>query len=173
MTSNLVSIQIVDEKTLLDACDLLHDSKFDLTKSTYDSKARIWKGTFKREFFEDPTLMTSKRKFIFLTKHIFPMAEASLTIKNVESINVVDKADIEEFTFNECQPEKNAYRLIFCEDMEIELNINGRPNGKFKDIQVLEEKGSLVTFRDKLGEAQTNQSNKSLNSDARNSGRAG
>ncbi len=143
-------IEINDDKALMKACDLLHDAKFDLIKMKYDQEGKKWEGIFKREFFEDPTLIESKRKFIIFSRHAFPMAEAVLTLNEVASITVVDKAKIEIFTFNECQQQRGNYRLVFCEDMEILINFVSQPKGYFRDIKLLDEKGSLLTFRDKF-----------------------
>ena len=150
MNNNLVLIKISDDKTLMKACDLLHDAKFDLTQMEYDHEGRKWTGVFKREFFEDPTLIETNRKFIIFSRHTFPMVETVLTLDEVANITVSDKAKIEVFTFNECQHQSTKYRLIFCEDMEIVIEFVSQPKGHFRDIKLLDEKGSMLTFREKV-----------------------
>jgi hypothetical protein len=53
MNPNLVTIDISDETSMLQACDLLHDGRFELGTATPDIQAGTWKGIFIRQFFEN------------------------------------------------------------------------------------------------------------------------
>jgi len=80
MNSNLVIIDITDAASLLDACDILHDSRCDLSTLHVDLDEGMWRVRFERAFTEDPDTMTHERKLLFFVKSTFPMAETELTL---------------------------------------------------------------------------------------------
>ena len=143
MNANLVTIDITDKASLLEACDILHDARCDLSTLHVDLDNGVWKATFEREFFEDPSVMTHKRKLFVFTKTTFPLAETELTLSGVKSYEIKDKARIAIFTFNECQIEKNVASLYFCEDMKMTIEFNDRPQGKLVDHKLLDKTGSM------------------------------
>jgi hypothetical protein len=55
MHMGLVKIDIIDNDSLLKACDILHDGYCDLSNVLYDEKNGCWKAIFEREFLEEPT----------------------------------------------------------------------------------------------------------------------
>jgi len=55
MNDNLVTINISDDKSLLEACDILHDARCDLSTLQVDETNGAWKARFERLFFEDPS----------------------------------------------------------------------------------------------------------------------
>ncbi len=145
MNTNLVTIDITDAASLLDACDILHDSRCDLSTLHVDLDAGVWRARFEREFFEDPDVMTHERKLLFFVKSTFPMAETELTLTGVKSYRIEDNAGIEIFMFNECQIESNVATLLFCEDMKMILEFENTPSGKLVDLRLLEKTGSMWT----------------------------
>ena len=147
MTSNLVKIQISDDKSLLEACDILHDARCDLSTYEFDEKAGKWQATFKREFFEDPNLVKHEPRFIIFERHTFPLAESVLTIKGVKNCEIRDKSNIGIYTFNECQIKNNIYRFLFCEDMEMLLTFIRKPEGNLIDKKLLDTKSTMYSFR--------------------------
>lgn len=147
MKSNkLVAIQIQDQVSLLEACDILHDARFDLSKAKFDAQTGVWSAVFIREFFEDPALMQEQDRLL-VTRFTFPMAECTLELSGLKGCDVQDRSRIGTYTFNECQPSANGYRLVFCENMEIVFTVHGEPKGKLRDVKLLNELGSYWSFR--------------------------
>ena len=146
MNSNLVTIEINDDESLLEACDLLHDAQFDISTLQVDIDTRVWKARFKREFFEDPDAMIHKRKLLFFIKSTFPMAETELTLTGLRSYRIEDNANIGTFMFNECQVNGHVTTMHFCEDMKMILEFEGTPQGKLVDLRLLDKTGSMWTI---------------------------
>jgi len=145
MNDNLIAIDIVDEQTLLKACDLLHDAKFDKSDMQIDRDAGVLTAIFEREFFEDPDLMQHERKWWFFIKTTFPIAKTQLTLRDISSIKEEDKSKIGKYMFNECKMKNNIATLWFCEDMKIIVEFNDKPRGKFADIELLDKTGNMLT----------------------------
>ncbi|MCP3850204.1 MAG: hypothetical protein GY694_08220 [Gammaproteobacteria bacterium] len=146
MSSNLVTIEISDEKSLYEACDMLHDSRFDLSTLKLDEEKGIWEARFEREFFEDPKEMTHERKMFFFVKTTFPLAETELTLTGIKSYRIEDNSEIEIYTFNECQIKDRVATLVFCEDMKMVLEFYNKPIGKLADQKLLEKTGSKCNW---------------------------
>ena len=143
MNVNLVTIEINDNDSLLEACDILHDSRCDLSTLEVDKEKGIWKATFEREFFEDPNVITHERKLFVFTKTTFPLAETELTLIGVKSYEIEDKAKIKLFMFNECQIEKNVATLYFCEDMKMTIEFENKPRGNLVGMKLLDKTRSM------------------------------
>jgi hypothetical protein len=147
MSDQLVSLEISDESSLLRACDLLHDSKFDLSAMHFDPGQGTWRATFVREFFEDPALIESCPAFLVFTRYTFPLAESVLSLEGVSSCEVIDRGQIETFTFNECRCRDLAYRFFFVEDLEIRVCFGASLRGNLRDLRLLDERGSMLGWR--------------------------
>lgn len=147
MNNGFVQIEISDHGSLMKACDLLHDAQCDISSITFNADLGSWKATFKREFFEDPTLMQHEPRLFIFTKHTFPLITSQLSLDGVTACKIEDKADIGTYMFNECRLNDQAYVLWFCEDMKITLTFAGTPRGQLRDLNRLEEKVSYFTFR--------------------------
>jgi hypothetical protein len=147
MNNNLVKNDIVDDKSPLYACDLLHDAKFDLDKFTYNKEQGICHFYFEREFFEDKTLMKYEPKLFIFTKATFPLAESELILQNIDRIKIRDGSKIGIYTFNECRISKNKYLMNYCEDMDIEIIFKEYPKGKFLDNNLLNKQGTMWFFK--------------------------
>lgn len=143
---SLVDIKITNEKSLLNACDLLHDARCDLSSVNFDQAKGTWRATFTREFFEDPNLMQAKKVLFIFTRHTFPLAESVLELVGVTSQKIEDRSQIGTFMFNECQLVKGAYHLVFCEDMEITLVFRQQPAGRLRDLRLLDRMGTYLSF---------------------------
>lgn len=154
MGGNLVTIDIADENSLLRACDILHDARFDLSTARFDELAGRWQAMFVREFFEDLSLLR-RRRFLFLSWYTFPMAETTLQLSEITSYHINDRSQIGTYSFNECRPQRGSYRLAFCEDMEISMTFRDKPEGKLQDIKLLDERGSYWAIGDPLRTGQT------------------
>ena len=146
MSQKLVTIEISDQASLLQACDILHDARFDFSQAKFDGQSGTWRAVFIREFFEDPSLMQEHRTFIF-ARFTFPMAECVLELSEVSGYEVQDRSKIGIFTFNECRPDGDSYRFDFCENMDISFRFHNKPNGRLSDMRLLEEQGSMWAFR--------------------------
>ena len=146
MSPKLVTIEIIDEASLLEACDILHDARFDLEKAKPDLQSESWSGVFIREFFEDASLM-SERPGIIFTKMTFPMAECSFKLTGIVGCDLQDRSRIGRYTFNECQPLRGSYRFLFSEDMEIVFRFREKPCGRLQDIRLFDERGSYFALR--------------------------
>ncbi len=145
MNKKLITIDIIDDASLHYACDILHDSRCDLSTLHIDLEDNVWRARFEREFLEDPDVMTHERKLLFFIKSTFPMAETKLTLTGLKSYQIENNAGIEIFTFNECQIENNIVTLIFCEDMKMILEFEDTPRGKLVDLSLLNKTGSMWT----------------------------
>ncbi len=147
MNSNFVKIEISDDKSLLHACDLLHDASCDISNYKFEEKTGLWQAVFEREFLEDPDLLTSKPKFIIFAKHLSPLAESILILKRVKSCNIIDKSHIGTYMFNECQVQAEEYRFLFCEDMEMIITFEDKPQGMLIDKKLLNKTISMYSLR--------------------------
>jgi hypothetical protein len=145
MNGHLVTIDITDEASLLNACDILHDSRCDLSTLHVDLSRGTWNAKFEREFFEDPDAMKHERKLLFFIKTTFPMAETELTLTGLKSYRIEDNADIGIFMFNECQINGSIATLLFCENMKMILEFESKPQGKLIDVKLLDKTGSMYT----------------------------
>ncbi|MFH1905420.1 MAG: hypothetical protein ABIK53_07870 [bacterium] len=95
MNNNLVKINIVDDESLLKACDILHDGYCDLSKIKYNEANGTWKAVFKREFFEDIKLMNFEPKLLFFNKVTFPMVKSELTLEGIKTYKIEDRSNIQ------------------------------------------------------------------------------
>ena len=146
MSNNFITINISDDKSLLEACDILHDARCDLSSLHVDEEKGLWKAIFEREFFEDPDIMTHERKLFIFTKTKFPIVKSELSLTGIKSYDIEDKSQIGIFTFNECQIKDNVATLFFCENMKMIIEFNNKPQGKITDITLLNKKGSMYTM---------------------------
>ena len=147
MNNNLVKIAIVDNDSLLRACDIFHDAYCDLSTVKYDENNGTWKGIFEREFFEDPNLIMVEPKLLVFHKVSFPMAKSELSLEGIKTFTIEDKSKIQIYSFNECQVKNNTYKFFFNEDMEITIIFEDKPKGSLADQKLLDKKGSFYKWR--------------------------
>ncbi len=147
MNNNLAKIDIVDDKSLLNACDILHDGYFDLSTVKYDENAGTWRASFEREFFEDSELMTFKPKLLFFHKVSFPMALSDLSLGGIKTYRIEDKSNIQIYSFNECRIKNEIYKFYFNEDLELTFTFEDPPKGSLTDQKLLDKKGSLYKWK--------------------------
>ena len=145
--NNKLDINITDDKSLINACDYLHDASFDLDMIEYDKKNGICKLKFEREYFENESLRTYKPKLLFFQKVFYPLISSEMILESIKSLNIHDTAKIGIFTFNECQVKQSKYQLQFCENMEISLEFKDKPIGSLKDLELLNKKGSFWSLK--------------------------
>jgi hypothetical protein len=146
MNNNLVRIDIIDNESLLKACDILHDAYFDLSTVEYDENNGIWKAIFEREYFENSKTMQTEQKFLFLTKVTFPLAKSELSLGGIKTYKIEDRSNIRIYSFNECQVKKHIYKFLFNEDMEITITFQDKPKGSLVDQELLDKKGSYYRW---------------------------
>jgi len=146
MNANLVTIDICDEMSLLKACDILHDARFDPSNAKFDVPTATWRAAFIREFFEDPSLM-SERSGIIFTTFTYPMAESVLELRGITDLKTSERSNIGVYNFNECQVSRGKCRLLFCESMEIVVTFGEKPSGSLRDIRLLDEHRSYCVWR--------------------------
>lgn len=147
MNDNLVRIEIRDNDSLLEACDILHDARFDLSTLHVDEEGGVWNGRFEREFFEDPGLMNYQPKLFIFDKATFPLADSELTLNGIKSYSIEDKSRIGIYHFNECEITGEVVTLLFCEDMKMILTFQDKPQGRLVDHKLLDKMGSFYLFR--------------------------
>ena len=147
MNKNLVTIDIKNDESLLEACDILHDAKFDISQLQVDENAGVWRGRFEREFFEDPSLIKHESKFLILVKGTFPLADSELRLDGVKSYEIQDKSKIGIYTFNECKIVDGVATLFFCEDMKMIVTFRGCPSGSLIDHKLLDKRSAFYFFR--------------------------
>ena len=145
MENNLVTIDITDNESLLDACDILHDAYCDLSTLHQDITNGVWKVRFEREFTENPNVMTHERKFIFFIKSTFPITDPELTLTGVKNCRIENKVLTDKLTFNECQIKTGVATLLFCEGIKIIVEFEESPQGKLVDLGLLEKTRTMWT----------------------------
>jgi len=143
MNNNLVKIDIIDNESLLKTCDILHDAYCDLSTVEYDENNGRWKGIFEREYFEDPKLVELEPRFLFFHKVSFPIAKSGLNLEGIKAYKIVDKSNIQIYSFNECEIKKNVYYFIFNESMEMNFTFKEAPEGNLVDQELLSKRGSI------------------------------
>jgi hypothetical protein len=146
MNDKLVQIEIGDHESLMKACDLLHDARFDLAGLEMDQEAGSWNASFEREYFEDAGLLLSRRRLLVFTKYTFPFVMSRLVLREVASCGIEDKSRIGTYTFNECRLKDKAYELVFCEDMKMTIQFKDRPCGELRDLSLLSKKGAFLAL---------------------------
>jgi hypothetical protein len=127
-------------------CDELHDCEFDLESVFYDEKEQVWEGKFFRPNYEDKEHIRTERKYLIFKKYIYPTYETILRIKNISKVMVNDKAHIVLFTFNKCMKTNNGYRLLFNEDMYIDLISEGELRGEMINKEVPDKHTYVTTL---------------------------
>jgi len=147
MSEKFLDIAIQDDKSLLEACNFLHDGCLDISKIQYDETEGTWQAPFEREFLEDPSKIEYKRKYLIFSNVSFPIVHSVLTLKGVKTCRIEDKSKIQKYMFNKCRIKDGKYCFIFCEDMSIYITFSEKPAGNLKDHYFLEEKKSFLTIR--------------------------
>jgi len=102
---------------------------------------------FEREFLEAPSLIQHRPVFLLFEKISYPLAETTLTLSGVKSVDVVDQSHIGTYTFNECSAQDNIYTFKFCEAMHISIALDSQPNGSLVDQQLLDKHSQIFTLR--------------------------
>ena len=139
-----VTIEIVDEATLFQAFDILHDATFDLDQAKYGEQSGVWRAVFIREFFEDPSLLIERRNFLF-SRFSYPMVECLVELTGVRKLEVRDDAKIGAYDFIECHTQSGQYRLTFCADMEITFAFEQSPRGRLHDLKFTGDRKTMIT----------------------------
>ncbi len=106
MNEKFLNINIENNETFLEACDVLHDAYLDISKIQYNENENIWEAPFEREFLEDPSKIEYQKKYLIFNKVSFPAVYSVLTLKDVKTYRIEDKSKIQIFTFNECRVKK-------------------------------------------------------------------
>jgi hypothetical protein len=157
MNTNLLHIDIVDDESLLRACDVLHDAYCDISSLQYDEKAGSVRVLFEREYFEDSQLLKYEPRLL-MWKVSFPMAKSELSLEGIKTFIIEDKSKIQIYSFNECQVKNNVFKLFFNENMEIAITFEDKPKGLLLDKDILDKMGSFYQWRNPLKkEMPTNQ----------------
>ncbi|MFH1232879.1 MAG: hypothetical protein V1651_03405 [Patescibacteria group bacterium] len=144
MNKNFVKINIINDKSFLNVCDLLHDGHCDLSTIEYNKNAGTLKVIFEREFFEDPKLITFEPRLLFFRKAIFPIVESELSLAGIKTYKIEDKSGIQIYSFNECQIKNKIYELVFNEGVSIILTFDDFPKGNLIDNKFLNKKGNIL-----------------------------
>ncbi|MHC4642590.1 MAG: hypothetical protein ACYS32_13170 [Planctomycetota bacterium] len=161
MNDHLVRIEIRDNDSLLEACDILHDARFDLSTLHVGEEVGVWNGRFEREFFEDPSLMNYQPKLFIFVKATFPLADSELTFNGITSYSIEDKSRIGIYHFNECKITGEFVTLLFCEDMKMILTFKDKPQGRLVDHKLMDKTGSIYLFRNPFGKNRRDTTTKS------------
>ena len=142
----MTKIQISDYETLLKVCDELHDCEFDLESVIYDEKKKVWEGKFFKPNYDDKKNIRTERKYLIFKKYIYPTYETILRLNNISKAIIQDKAQIVLFTFNKIMKTDNGYRLLFNENMDIDLLCAGEPSGEVVNKEVPDKHTYITTF---------------------------
>lgn len=145
MNTSLFKINITDNASLLEACDVLHDALFESSSLELDMDRGVWKARFEREPFEDPGLMTHERKLFFFVKSTFPIVQTELTITGLKSYRVEGYGKSEVFFFYECRIDGKIATLLFSGNMKMILEFEDMPRGLLFDLRLLDKTGTMWT----------------------------
>lgn len=145
MTSRLTIFRIHDYPSLERACAELHDCPFNLDSVLFDKTTGICESRFIRPL-HDPAQVESARKFLILSVYRVPLVQTALRLKGIRDSRIKDAAQIGTYTFNECLRTARGCRLVFNEDLEVELDFIGEPTGEFRDERILEKRGTYTSF---------------------------
>ena len=107
----------------LTACmDELHDYPFTLSQATLDASEKVWTGVFLRPMLEAEDRITRNGSFL-AGKIECPVANASVTIRGVSGIKVLDDQGIDTYSFNGVERIVNGFRLEFNEALALEFEV--------------------------------------------------
>jgi hypothetical protein len=146
MNEKFLTINIKNDETLLEACDVLHDGCLDISKIKYNEAAGTWEAKFERDFLEDPSKIKYKRKYLIFNKVSFPIVHSVLYLKGIKTYKIEDRSQIQNFTFNECQIKNSSYKFVFCENMTIHFTFNQEPKGTLDDQSFSKEGRFFLTI---------------------------
>ncbi len=128
-------------KSLRHTCSVLHDCPFELDRVTFDPQHGVWNGIFyappvdpaEEKYPVSPEGVEIQRKSVIQTVYRFPLFQMILSLHGVRDQNVRDLSKIGKYTFNRCRPTPDGCRLIFCEDMQIDLSMKRPPRGELRN----------------------------------------
>ncbi len=116
--------QMSSYRDLDDIMSNLHDCPFYLERASYDEAAGMWRGIFIRPLWDDPRVRHRGVPLLYLRSRL-PVAEASLTIAGVRSLEVIADQGIGQYTFDELERTAGGLRLRFNEALCLNLELSG------------------------------------------------
>jgi len=128
-----------------DECSRLHDCPFDLDTAVFDPDVGIWRGVFLRPLY-DSTRVVRKRKWLVFTRDYYPVLETVVTVRAVHKVTVHDRARIGTYTFNAIEPTASGCRLLFNENLEIDLDFKGEPRGYLRERELGDRRGYVPSL---------------------------
>jgi hypothetical protein len=146
MPVDLKTITICDDKSLLSACDTLHDASFDLSSLSHDKDCQTCSMTFERELSDYPDLIQTQPKLFFFEKISYPLVKSTLILNNIRSIDIIDKSHIGTYTFLGGFSQDGIYTFQFAEDFLINITHEGKPKGSLVDNEFLNKFSRIHTF---------------------------
>jgi len=128
MLSGEVGVSTVDHistfEELGDFLTKLHDCPFDFERTSFDKVSEIWSGIFLRPLWEDARAEHRGLPLLYFRTRL-PVAEVTLTVARVLSVEVIEDQGIGLYTFNEIERAPSGLRLLFNQAMQINLQLSG------------------------------------------------
>ena len=141
MNGEVRTWSIDGHESLREICSVLHDCPFELDRATFDRDRETWNGVFFAPTVDpaiakrpvNPEGLEIQRKSVIHTVYRFPLFQMVLSLHGVSAQQVRDGSRIGRYTFNYCRKTAKGWRLVFCEDMEIDLALAGIPRGELRN----------------------------------------
>jgi hypothetical protein len=102
----------------------LHDCPFELNGARFDVETHTWTGLFLRPLWDDPRAEHRGVSILYVRSRL-PVAEVTLRFSRVSNCVVADDARVGRHTFNEIERVSNGVRLLFNENLDIDLELDG------------------------------------------------
>jgi len=141
---NLIRMRFETFEECRSALSELHDHLFELDRAGFDQAAATWHGWFIRPL-DDPTRVVRQRTYLVLVTHYYPVVETRVTLEGVKAVTVRDRAEIGTYTFNDLHRTDTGCRLVFNEDLEINVQFAGDLRGEFRDERELPNHRGYIT----------------------------
>ena len=139
------SLYVDSYEALTEAMAYFHDERFDLDSMAFDPDQRCWSGRFYRRVYDDArtTREHSGVESRDYSREYFPVVECTLNLYNVTACRIRDRAQIVKYTFNECEPTDTGCTLSFCENLDIDIDVDGSITGDLNEHE-LDQRGYVL-----------------------------
>ena len=137
------SLHVDSYEALTEAMADFHDERFDLDSMAFDPDQRCWSGRFYRRVYDDAR--TTREHSGVESREYFPVVECTLRLYNVTACRVRDRAQIGKYTFNECEPTDTGCTLSFCENLDIDIDVDGSITGDLNEHE-LDQRGYVLKW---------------------------
>lgn len=130
---------------LTEAMAYFHDERFDLDSMIFNPDQRCWSGRFYRRVYDDSRTTREdpgvESQWDF--REYFAVVECTLKLYHVTACRVRDRAQIVKYSFNACKPTDGGCTLSFCENLDIDIDVDGSITGDLVERE-LNQRGYVL-----------------------------